>query len=137
MDYKKEIGRRIRKMRLDRNWTLEDLSRETGDVIGLKRISAYETGDRMPGPSEVVKLAKALGANPAYIMALDDSDLQISRLEETLIKNWRTLSERERMDYFRNLERHAMMARDPVADDRVSQALPPAPKATQKPRAAK
>lgn len=137
MDYKNEIGRRIRKAREDRTWKLEDLSRETGDVLTLKRISAYENGDRMPGPSEVVILGKALGVKPAYLMALDDTDLQLTRTEEALIRNWRTLSERQRMDYFRDLEGKAMLARDPVSDARVEKALPPPPKAPKRTRISK
>jgi transcriptional regulator with XRE-family HTH domain len=124
MDYKKEIGRRIRAAREEKSWTLADLERETGDVLSLKRINAYENGDRMPGPSEVVILSKALGVRPAYLMAIDDRQLPISKQEEALIRNWRTLPERERMDFFRSVEAQAYVHRDPVQDQVVEQHLP-------------
>jgi hypothetical protein len=49
MDYKTEIGRRIQRARIERSWTLSHLAQETGDLLTLKRINAYENGDRMPG----------------------------------------------------------------------------------------
>ena len=119
MDYKTEIGRRIREARKQKDWTLADLSQRTRDVLTLKRINAYENGDRMPGPSEAVTLAKALGVRPAYIMAVDDAQLEISKQEEAMIRNWRALNERERMGIYRRIETLAMASRDPVPDDKL------------------
>ena len=123
MDYKNEIGRRIRSAREEKGLTLADVSKRTDDVLTLKRINAYENGDRMPGPDEVVILAKALGKRPAYLMALDDTQLTISALEEKLIRNWRTLAERERMEFYRQIEAAAMASRDPVPDSIVEKHL--------------
>ncbi len=95
MDYKNEIGRRIKAARIAKRLTLKDLSLRTGDILDLKRINAYENGVRMPRPPEAAILAKALGVRPAYLMALEDE------VEEHLLRNWRTLSERERMDVYR------------------------------------
>lgn len=128
MDYKTEIGRRIRSVRLERGWTLSELSLKTRDVLTLKRINAYENGDRMPGPAEAVILAKALGTRPAYIMAIDDIQLHISIQEEALIKNWRTLNERERMELYRKISALALASRDPVADSQVERHLPSPPR---------
>lgn len=119
MDYKKESGRRIRELRKEKRWTLETLSVKTGDVLSLQRIGAYEKGVRMVGPSEAVTLAKALGTRPAYIMVVDDIQIAISPQEETLVKNWRKLNERDRMDLFRHLGTMALQAADPVPDSRV------------------
>jgi transcriptional regulator with XRE-family HTH domain len=133
MDYKKEIGRRIRLARDEKGYTLADLSRKTDDVLGIKRISHYEHGLRMPGPSEAVILAKALGKRASWIMAVDDAQLPISLQEETLIRNWRTLNEAQRMNFYRELETMAMASRDPVPDHRVarSQGSLPKPKGRQ------
>lgn len=112
MDYKKEIGRRIREAREEKGWSLAQLSQKTGDVLSLQRIGAYEIGDRMPGPSEAVILAKALGKRAAYLMALDETQTPISPQEEKLVKNWRTLTERDRMHFYREIEQMAMVSRD-------------------------
>lgn len=127
MDYKKEIGRRIKLAREEKGWILEDLQRKTDDVLSVSRISNYEQGTRMPGPSEAVILAKALGKRAAWIMAVDDAQLPISLLEEALIRNWRTLTERDRMEFVREIELKAMQSRDPVPDQKVMRTIGPAP----------
>jgi transcriptional regulator with XRE-family HTH domain len=138
MDYKNESGERIRRARLEKGWTQEELSRRTDDVISLKRISHYEKGRRMAGPEEAVILAKALGKRTAYLMAVDDVQLPISVQEEALIKNWRTLNERDRMDLFRKVEALAMANRDPVPNQRVEETFGPTERARSgAPRAAR
>lgn len=125
MDYKNEIGRRIRAAREQQGLTLAEVSQRTGDVLTLKRINAYENGDRMPGPDEISILAKALKRRPAYLMALDDPQ---TALEEKMVRNWRTLNERDRMEFYRQIETLAMASRDPVQDAVVERHLkhPPA-----------
>ena len=122
MDYKNEIGRRIREARDAKGWTLGDLSVRTEDRLDPKRINAYENGVRMPKPAEVAILANALGKRAAYLMALEDE------MEERLLRNWRTLSERERMEIYRKVEAMSLTARDPVSDQVVEKSLPRAPK---------
>lgn len=124
MDYKDVMGKRLRESRANKGWTQGQLSVQTGDVIGLKRISAYEKGDRMMGPSEAVILAQALGVRPAYLMAVDDTQMPITPQEENLIKNWRTLAERERMDFYRKIQTAALQSRDPVQDQTVERHIP-------------
>ena len=124
MDYKEEIGRRIRKSRDLAGMTLIEVARKTGDLLTLKRINAYENGDRMPGPAEAVTLAKALGVRPSYLLAVDDTQTPITQQEEALIRNWRTLNERDWMALFRQVETMAMTSRDPVPNARVAQHLP-------------
>lgn len=123
MDYRKTIGRRIAHARENKGWTLKELSTKTGGALDPNRISNYETGFRLPKPPEIATLAKALGVRPAYLMALDDVQIPITTQEESLIKNWRTLPERERMELFRRVEALAMTYRDPVADQKVERSL--------------
>ena len=40
-------------------------------------------------------------------------ELPFGPLEEALIRNWRTLSERDRMGVYRDIERQALRCRDP------------------------
>ena len=120
MDFKKEIGRRIRDSRNAREWSLVRLAQETKGVLSDTRISNYETGERMPGPHEAVILAKALGQRPAFLLAVDDVQIEINAQEEKFIQNWRKLPEKDRMRHFREVEQLAMVYRDSsVNDDRV------------------
>lgn len=134
MDYKKEIGARIRRAREDRRWSQAELARETGDLLSDTRIGNYEVGFRMPGPAEIVILGRALGVKPSYLMALEDSQVQITPKEEALIRNWRTLSERDRMAVFRDLETKAMQNRDPVPDHEVARTMGSAPTRSRVPK---
>lgn len=127
MDYKNEIGRRIRQKRDEKGWTLPELARATDDVLTSTRIQNYETGYRMPGPSEAVILSKALGVRAAYLMAIDDIQIPITPQEEALIRNWRTMNERDRMQVYRSIETMAMQNRDPVQDQMVDLHMPPMP----------
>jgi transcriptional regulator with XRE-family HTH domain len=120
MDYKKESGRRIRELRESKGWSLTDLSLRTKEVLSRTRIQNYESGQRMVGPSEAVILAHALSSRPAYIMAVDDTQLPISQQEEKLIRNWRALPENKRMAHFRTIETEALQFRDPAPDMTVA-----------------
>lgn len=131
MDFKKRVGDRLRSARKDLGLRLVDLSQRTGGVLTVQRINAYENGDRMPGQDEAVILAKALGRPAAYLMALSDSEEPMTATEERLLRNWRTLNERDRMEVFRHIETMAMTNRDPVQDKVVERHLP-MPKALPK-----
>lgn len=129
MDYKKEIGRRIRAAREEKGWKLRELAEATEGVVSVSRLNNYEHGTRMPGPSEAVRLGRALDKRPAYILGVDDVQIAITPLEESLVRNWRTLSEKKRMEYFRHIEVDALQNRDPVQDTKVEKHLPiPKPK---------
>lgn len=112
MDFKKEVGRRIKELRELREWSLADLSRRTKDVLSRTRIQNYEGGHRMPGPADAVILAQALDTRAAYLLAVDDIQIQISQQEERLIKNWRKLPENERMSMYRQAEQLAIAYQD-------------------------
>lgn len=124
MDYKRRVGERIRAAREDLGLRLVDLSQRTGGVLTVQRINAYENGDRMPKQAEAVILAKALGKTAAYLLALNDSETPMTATEERLLRNWRTLNERDRMEIFRQVEALAMANRDPVQDRVVERHLP-------------
>ncbi len=81
------------------------------------KFNAYENGSRLPTPTEITILSKALGKRAAYLMGLEDET------EEQLLRNWRTLNERERMDIFRKVEAMAATSRDPVQDQVVARHL--------------
>lgn len=114
VDFKKIIGGRIQKAREARNWSQAELAKETNDVLGATRIGNYETGFRMPGPREIVILGKVLGVKPAYLMGLDDSELQLTPKEEELIKNLRTFTEKRREEVFIAIQAESLQTRAPA-----------------------
>jgi transcriptional regulator with XRE-family HTH domain len=86
MNYKKEIGRRIKECREAMDWTLRELA-ERSD-LSASRISNYEQGTRTPKPKEALALGKALGVNPSYLMCLEGDD-GMNQEEMNLIRDWR------------------------------------------------
>lgn len=119
MDYKKEGGKRLREAREERGWTQAKLSEETSPTLSPSRIANYEQGTRAIKQREAVILGKALGKDPTHLMCLDLGG-EMTPTERDLLFNWRTLPERERMDYARRITALALTYRDPVPDERLS-----------------
>ena len=130
VEWRRRVGLRIKEMREHRDWSLADLERKTAGRLSKSRLSNYEQGTRLPGPAEAVVLATVYGVTPAFILCLDD-DMPLDKIERQLIKDFRTLPERERMDYARRIGGLAATYRDPVPDERVAQFLLPAPDISQ------
>jgi transcriptional regulator with XRE-family HTH domain len=118
MNYKKEIGRRIRGGRNALELTLRELSAKTMGVLSASRISNYEQGLRMPSPKEALALGKALGLQASYILCLDGED-EMTAEETMLLRDWRGLPENQRKEYARRIGALALAFREPVADEKV------------------
>jgi CheY-like chemotaxis protein/lambda repressor-like predicted transcriptional regulator len=58
-----ELGRQIRLARVERGWTLKDLS-ENSDV-SISQLSAVERGTHMPSLESLLQIAAALGVRPS------------------------------------------------------------------------
>lgn len=56
-----EVGERIRLRRESRGWSQNDLAREL--LIHPQTVSRWETGDRLPGTEDLVKLCSTFGAS--------------------------------------------------------------------------
>jgi transcriptional regulator with XRE-family HTH domain len=62
----KEMGRRIRIIRADMDWTLRDLAKATG--VSYASWSRYEAGDRFPPFETIVALADAIDTSADAIL---------------------------------------------------------------------
>ncbi|HLO40113.1 MAG TPA: response regulator [Phycisphaerales bacterium] len=58
-----ELGRRIRLARIDRNWTLKDLSENSG--VSVSQLSSIERGAHLPSIESMVAIAGALEQKPS------------------------------------------------------------------------
>ncbi|GMV27062.1 MAG: hypothetical protein AMXMBFR58_30930 [Phycisphaerae bacterium] len=58
-----ELGRRIRMARIDRNWTLKDLSEHSG--VSVSQLSSIERGAHLPSIESMVAIATALDQKPS------------------------------------------------------------------------
>jgi transcriptional regulator with XRE-family HTH domain len=133
-EYKAEIGRRISRSRgalgdtLGREISLAELSRLTGGLLSKTRIGNYEQGERMPGPAEANILAAALHVDAAWLLCLQQ-EFTPHQLE--FLRNWMTLPENMREEYFQRIAALSMAFRKPLPDEEPTPATPARkPKAT-------
>ena len=85
----KQLGNRVRALREHKQWTQQDLARESG----LKRphINLIENSKRIPGADSLAKLAKALDTSSDYLLGISDlsgpppSPSTLSRVERLLL----------------------------------------------------
>lgn len=66
MDIRRQLGLNIQRLRHERDWSLEDLSFESG--IHRTYISGIERGIRNPTVTNVAKVAKALGVSAGTLI---------------------------------------------------------------------
>ena len=74
MDMRKLVGRNVRRIRLERSLTQEQLAERSG--FTQQYISGLECGRRNPTIVNVYWLAQALGADHVALVAPDDETLQ-------------------------------------------------------------
>lgn len=118
MNYKREIGRRIKAAREGLGLSQSKLAARTDNVLSASRIANYEQGSREPGVQEIRILAKALGQDPAYLMCLEDES-EMTPQERQLLRDFSALPENERGAYARRISALALAYKEPVADERV------------------
>lgn len=128
MNYKKESGKRLKAARTSKGWTLEEMSRRVGGVLSTSRLGNYEQGLRMMGVRECLALARVLSVKPSHLLCLEE-DEDMTPQETNLLRNFRALPERERVEYARRIEVLAQVYREPVADERLSDVVRRGPKA--------
>lgn len=58
-----ELGRQIRMARLEREWTLKDLSESSG--VSVSQLSSIERGAHLPSLESLLAVATALGTTPS------------------------------------------------------------------------
>lgn len=122
MNYKVESGRRLKAKRTRLNLTLDELSKKVGGGLSASRLSNYEQGLRQIGIAEALALYKHLGVTAAHLLCVDvaDEEGEMTAQELELLRNFRALPEKDRVDYFRRIAALSLIYREPVADERLS-----------------
>ena len=60
------FGKKLKKARLDRGWSLNELGRRA-EIHG-RQISKYERGESMPNTDGLLRIANALGVSTDYLL---------------------------------------------------------------------
>lgn len=87
------FAQRLKKLRKKRGWNQSDLASEAG--LTPSAISQFESGDREPRFSSIVKLAHALEASPAYLAGLEEYETEDEEMR-ALLRETKDLSEHDR-----------------------------------------
>lgn len=87
------FARRLKELRDKRGWNQSDLASEAG--LTPSAISQFESGEREPRFSSIVKLAHALEASPAYLAGLEEYETEDDEMR-ALLREMKDLSERDR-----------------------------------------
>lgn len=87
------FARRLKELRDKRGWNQSDLASEAG--LTPSAISQFESGQREPRFSSIVKLAHALEASPAYLAGLEEYEAE-DEGTRALLRETKGLSEQGR-----------------------------------------
>jgi transcriptional regulator with XRE-family HTH domain len=124
--WKARVADRLRALRVRANLSQWDVDRETRGRITRSALGNYESGTRLPGIEEAQILGKLYDVPAFYILCLEeDTDVVlIDPIERQLMRDFRALPERDRMDYVRRIGALAVAYRDPVPDEKAAKHLP-------------
>ena len=68
MSYSREVGERLRQVRVDRGWSLQEVERASGGRWKAAVIGSYERGDRNISATRLLELAEFYGVRPADVL---------------------------------------------------------------------
>lgn len=71
MSYTREVGERLRRIRLDKGLSLQDVERTSDGRWKAAVIGSYERGDRNISATRLLELAEFYGVSPAEVLPED------------------------------------------------------------------
>ena len=71
-DYPRALGDRLRKIRIQKNMSLQDVQQASGGMWKAAVVGAYERGDRNISASRLCELAEFYGVAPSEVLPQDD-----------------------------------------------------------------
>ncbi len=68
MSYSSDVGERLRRVRVERGWSLQEVERASGGRWKAAVIGSYERGDRNISATRLLELAEFYGVRPADVL---------------------------------------------------------------------
>jgi transcriptional regulator with XRE-family HTH domain len=68
MSYSRDVGERLRQVRLERGWSLQEVERSSGGRWKAAVVGSYERGDRNISATRLLELAEFYGVRPADVL---------------------------------------------------------------------
>jgi len=80
------IGDRIRLLRMERDWSLEDLARECGLGVSRQTIANMENGKQNMDIHQLWCLASTFGVQPSALLDIEDSK-SVIEMKKAIFEN--------------------------------------------------
>jgi transcriptional regulator with XRE-family HTH domain len=71
VSYASEVGERLRRIRVERGWSLQDVERESEGRWKAAVVGSYERGDRNISATRLLELAEFYGVRPSEVLPGD------------------------------------------------------------------
>lgn len=71
VSYAEDVGARLRRVRVQQGWSLQDVERRSEGEWKAAVVGSYERGDRNISASRLIELAEFYGVSPADILPTD------------------------------------------------------------------
>jgi transcriptional regulator with XRE-family HTH domain len=68
MSYSRDVGERLRQVRTERGWSLQEVERSSGGRWKAAVVGSYERGDRNISATRLLELAEFYGVRPADVL---------------------------------------------------------------------
>lgn len=72
LDFKKTVGNRIKKLRLEANLTQEELANRLNSVKGKSSIANYENGSNLPSDEVKIQMCSIFNCSLDYLLGKTD-----------------------------------------------------------------
>jgi transcriptional regulator with XRE-family HTH domain len=79
VSYAEEVGARLRRVRVQQGWSLQDVERRSEGNWKAAVVGSYERGDRNISASRLIELAEFYGVAPSDILPVDDGPRPMDR----------------------------------------------------------
>ncbi len=79
MSYAEDVGSRLRRVRVQQGWSLQDVERRSDGNWKAAVVGSYERGDRNISASRLIELAEFYGVSPSEILPTDDHPRPMDR----------------------------------------------------------
>lgn len=79
MSYAEDVGARLRRVRVQQGWSLQDVERRSEGNWKAAVVGSYERGDRNISASRLIELAEFYGVSPSEILPADDGPRPMDR----------------------------------------------------------
>ena len=101
MSYAEEVGAKLRRIRTQKGFSLQDVERESDGQWKAAVVGSYERGDRNISASKLCELAEFYEVSPAEVLPNDDLPRPLDRSRGLVIDISRLESEDPRWDGLR------------------------------------